>query len=68
MRLIDATELMEHVYRDRLDSRELIVQLIENIMIIVIFLQHSKSKFLKKLLNPHISMVISTVVLVVIIM
>ena len=30
MRLIDATELMEHVYRDKLDSRELIVQLIEN--------------------------------------
>ena len=30
MRLIDATELMEHVYRDELDSRELIAQMINN--------------------------------------
>lgn len=30
MRLIDANELIEHVYRDKLDSRELIVQMIEN--------------------------------------
>lgn len=30
MRLIDADELMEHVWRDRLDSRERIVQMIEN--------------------------------------
>ena len=30
MRLIDADELMEHVYRDKLDSRELIAQMIEN--------------------------------------
>lgn len=30
MRLIDADELMEHVGRDRLDSRELIMDMIEN--------------------------------------
>ena len=30
MRLIDADELMEHVYRDRLDSRELIAEMIQN--------------------------------------
>lgn len=30
MRPIDADELMEHVYRDKLDSRELIAQMIEN--------------------------------------
>lgn len=29
MRLIDADELMEHVYRDRLDSRELIAEMIK---------------------------------------
>ena len=29
MRLINADELMEHVWRDRLDSRELIVEMIE---------------------------------------
>lgn len=30
MRLIDADELMEHVGRDRLDSRELIMQMVLN--------------------------------------
>ena len=30
MRLIDADELMEHAARDKLDSRELIMQMIEN--------------------------------------
>ena len=30
MRLIDADELMEHAMRDKLDSRELIFQMIEN--------------------------------------
>lgn len=30
MRLIDADELMEHAWRDKLDSRELIAQMIEN--------------------------------------
>jgi len=30
MRLIDADELLEHVWRDRLDSRELIVQMVKN--------------------------------------
>lgn len=30
MRLIDASELIGHAYRDKLDSRELIVQMIEN--------------------------------------
>lgn len=30
MRLVDADELMEHVWRDKLDSRELIAQMIEN--------------------------------------
>ena len=30
MRLIDADELMEHVYRDKLDSRELIAEMVEN--------------------------------------
>ena len=29
-RLIDADRLMEHVYRDKLDSRELIAQMVEN--------------------------------------
>lgn len=29
MRLIDADELMEHVWRDKLDSRELIAAMIE---------------------------------------
>ena len=30
MRLIDADELIEHAWRDKLDSRELIVEMIEN--------------------------------------
>lgn len=30
MRLIDADELMEHVWRDKLDSRELIAEMINN--------------------------------------
>lgn len=30
MRLIDADELMEHAWRDKLDSRELIAAMIEN--------------------------------------
>ena len=30
MRLIDSDELMEHAMRDKLDSRELILQMIEN--------------------------------------
>ena len=30
MRLIDADELMEHAMRDKLDSRELILQMIKN--------------------------------------
>lgn len=30
MRLIDADELVEHAWRDKLDSRELIAQMIEN--------------------------------------
>lgn len=30
MRLIDADELMEHVYRDKLDSRELIEAMVQN--------------------------------------
>jgi hypothetical protein len=30
MRLIDANELMEHVWRDRLDSREAIAKMVEN--------------------------------------
>lgn len=30
MRLIDADELMEHVWRDKLDSRELIAAMVEN--------------------------------------
>lgn len=30
MRLIDADELLEHVGRDKLDSRELIMQMVEN--------------------------------------
>ena len=30
MRLIDADELMEHVYRDKLDSRELIAAMVQN--------------------------------------
>lgn len=30
MRLIDADELMEHIYRDKLDSRELIAEMIKN--------------------------------------
>jgi len=29
-RLIDANELMEHVYRDKLDSRELIAEMVRN--------------------------------------
>lgn len=29
MRLIDADELMEHVYKDRLDSRELIADMVQ---------------------------------------
>lgn len=31
MRLIDADELMEHVYRDKLDSRELIAEMVKNV-------------------------------------
>ncbi len=30
MRLIDADELMEHVYRDKLDSRESIAYMVKN--------------------------------------
>lgn len=30
MRLIDGDALMEHVYRDRLDSRELIAEMVRN--------------------------------------
>ena len=30
MRPIDADEIMEHVWRDKLDSRELIAKMIEN--------------------------------------
>ncbi len=30
MRAIDADEVMEHVWRDRLDSRELIAQMVKN--------------------------------------
>lgn len=30
MRQIDADELMEHVYRDKLDSRELIADMVKN--------------------------------------
>lgn len=30
MRLIDADELLEHTYRDKLDSRELIAKMIKN--------------------------------------
>lgn len=30
MRLVDADELMEHVWRDKLDSRELIAKMIDN--------------------------------------
>lgn len=30
MRLIDADELLEHAYRDKLDSRELIAKMIKN--------------------------------------
>ena len=30
MRLIDADELMEHVYRDELGSRELIAEMVKN--------------------------------------
>lgn len=30
MRLIDADEVMEHVYRDKLDTRELIAKMIED--------------------------------------
>ena len=30
MRLIDADELMEHVYRDKLDTRELIAAMVSN--------------------------------------
>lgn len=30
MRLIDADELLEHAYRNKLDSRELIVEMINN--------------------------------------
>ena len=29
MRLVDAKELLEHAYRDKLDSRELIADMIE---------------------------------------
>ncbi len=37
MRLIDADELMEHVGRDRLDSRELIMEMINNARTVDIF-------------------------------
>ena len=34
-RLIDADELLEHVWRDKLDSRELIAKMIDNAQIII---------------------------------
>ena len=34
MRLIDADELMEHAWRDKLDSRELIAEMIDNAPIV----------------------------------
>lgn len=36
MRLIDADELIEHVWRDKLDSRELIAEMIEGAPTVII--------------------------------
>lgn len=48
MRLIDADELMEHVYRDKLDSRELIANMINNAPTITsIFEMENRCKILK---------------------
>lgn len=44
MRLIDADELMEHVYRDKLDSRELIAKMIENAPTITIVTEIEKEQ------------------------
>lgn len=42
MRLIDADELMEHVWRDKLDSRELIAEMINNAHTITDRCKHCK--------------------------
>ena len=42
MRLIDADELMEHVYRDKLDSRELIADMINNAPTVVSAIETEK--------------------------
>ena len=48
MRPIDADELMEHVYKDKLDSRELIANMIDNAPTVTsIFEMENRCKELK---------------------
>ena len=53
MRLIDADELMEHVCRDKLDSRALIAQMVNNAptVDIVSFLREIKDQITKILIT-----------------
>lgn len=55
MRLIDADELMEHVGRDRLDSRELIMKMIEDAPTVedikILKMQNSELRCDKEYLN-----------------
>ena len=53
MRLIDADELMEHVCRDKLDSRALIAQMVNNApaVDIVSFLREIKDQITKSLIT-----------------
>ena len=53
MRLIDADELMEHVCRDKLDSRALIAQMVNNAptVNIVSFLRKIKDQITKSLIT-----------------
>lgn len=51
VRMIDADELMEHVYRDRLDSRELIAKMIQNAPTVK---QDNKMELMCEELKAHI--------------
>ena len=54
MRLIDADELMEHVYRDKLDSRELIADMVNNAPTVMDVLVSTEAKKVCEELKAHI--------------
>ncbi len=56
MRLIDADELLEHVWRERLDSRERIAKLVESRPTITPERKRGKWKFMAMFLSDHVAM------------